>query len=140
MTQIFLGLGSNLGKREDYIRSAVAALAANNIKIEIISSLIETDPVGGPPQGKFLNAVVRAQTTLSPEELLTCLQSIEKKLGRVRTVPNGPRTIDIDILLFDDLQVNLPHLQIPHPRMHERKFVLDPLTEIAPEMLHRLTK
>ena len=140
MAQIFLGLGSNLGKREEYIRSTIAALAQNNIKIEIISSLTETDPVGGPPQGKFLNAVVQAQTTLSPEELLTCLQGIEKKLGRVRTVPNGPRTIDIDILLYDDIQMDLPHLRIPHPRMKERAFVLNPLTEIAPGMIHRLEK
>lgn len=139
MAQIFLGLGSNLGKREEYLRSAIAALAANNIKVEIISSLIETDPVGGPPQGKFLNAVVRVQTELSPEELLTCVQGIERRLGRERTVPNGPRTIDIDILLYDDIQINLPHLQIPHPRMKERSFVLNPLTEIAPEMLHRLS-
>ena len=140
MAQIFLGLGSNLGKREAYIRSAVAALVANSTKVEIISSLIETDPVGGPPQSKFLNAVIQGQTDLSPEELLVRIQDIEKKLGRERTVPNGPRTIDIDILLYDDIAVNLPHLQIPHPRMNQRPFVLNPLKEIAPEMLRRLEK
>lgn len=102
-----------------------------------MSSVIETEPVGGPPQGKYLNAVMEGSTTQTPEELLENITAIEKLMGRVRTVKDGPRVIDIDILLYDQLSVNLPHLTIPHPRMHSRVFVLEPLKEIAPYLFEK---
>ena len=140
MAKVFLGMGSNLGKREHYIQSAIAQLSPNHIDVWQISSFLETNPVSGPPQGKFLNIVVQAWTPLTPEDLLTRLQDIEEKLGRERTVVNGPRTIDIDILLYDDINLNLPHLIIPHPRMLEREFVMTPLREIAPQLADQLKK
>jgi|SRR3990167_1637187 len=138
MAEVFLGLGSNLGRREEYIQLAIAELPKNNINVTRISSFLENDAVGGPPQGKFLNVVLEASTELSPEELLTRIQQIETQLGRVRTVANGPRTIDIDILLYDHKKIGLPHLTIPHPRMLERKFVMIPLREIAPQVADKL--
>lgn len=96
---------------------------------------METDPVGGPPQPKFLNAVAKIETRLSPVELLNQCHGIEKELGRVRDVPNGPRPIDLDILLYDRLVLDTPRLTIPHPRMFERAFVLEPLKEIEPALL-----
>ena len=140
MAKVYLGMGSNLGKREHYIQSAIAQLSPNYIDVWQISSFLETNPVDGPPQGKFLNIVVQAWTPLTPEDLLTRLQDIEKNLGRERTVVNGPRTIDIDILLYDDIKLNLPNLIIPHPRMFERDFVMTPLKEIAPELVKELKK
>ena len=105
----------------------------NGIKILKQSSLIETEPAGGPPQGKFLNAVIEIETSLKPLELLNVLQNIEQQLGRVRSIPNAPRTIDLDILLYDQINMQTPGLTIPHPRMFEREFVLKPLKEIAPQ-------
>jgi 2-amino-4-hydroxy-6-hydroxymethyldihydropteridine diphosphokinase len=140
MAKVYLGLGSNLGKREHNIQSAIAQMSPNHIDVWQISSFMETNPVGGPPQGKFLNIVVQAWTPLTPDELLTRLQFIEKNLGRERTVRNGPRTIDIDILLYDEMKIDLPHLKIPHPRMLEREFVMSPLTEIAPDVANELKK
>ena len=131
---MFLGLGSNLGNRQDNITHAITELKEHKIDVERIATTIETDPVGGPPQGKFLNTVVKIQTALTAEQLLDLTQSIEKKLGRVRTQVNGPRTIDIDILLYNNQEVSTPRLTIPHPRMKEREFILKPLKEIAPEL------
>jgi len=102
MSTVYLGLGSNLGDRLDNIEQAVASLEDNGILILKQSTIIETEPVGGPPQEKFLNAVVQALTDLAPDKLLTVLKSIEKQQGRVKTVANGPRPIDLDILLYDD--------------------------------------
>lgn len=114
-------------------------LSGKGIILEKISSIIETDPVGGPPgQGKFLNAVVKIHTDLSPHALLACLQSIELGLGRVRKEHHGPRTIDLDILFYDDVVIQTPELTIPHPLMHEREFVMNPLNEIAPEKYKEL--
>jgi 2-amino-4-hydroxy-6-hydroxymethyldihydropteridine diphosphokinase len=131
---VYLGLGSNLGNRKKNIESAISELNNAGIKVERISSLVETDPVGGPPQGKFLNAVIKAKTSFSPEDLLEKLKHIEKMLGRKKTIVNGPRTIDIDILLYSRLKVSTPQLTIPHPRMFTRPFVMEPLKEIEPEI------
>ena len=137
MSVVYLGLGSNLGDREKNIRSAVEQLNSNGVKVRKLSGIIETHPVGGPPQGLFLNAVARAETAFSPQDLLKICLKIEAGLGRMRTIPSGPRTIDIDILLYDNFLINTPELVIPHPRMKEREFVMRPLREIAPNLLCR---
>lgn len=130
MAVVFLGLGSNLGDRRKNIQAAVELLTQAGIKVTRLSSIIETDPVGGPPQGLFLNAAAKAETALSPREVLNVIGRIESALGRVRTVKDGPRTIDIDILTYDNYQINEPDLVIPHPRMHDRDFVMRPLQEL----------
>ena len=140
MATVFLGLGSNLADREKNIKNAVRLLQNRHFIVDKISTLIETEPVGFLDQGKFLNAVLKGTTQLSPVDLLWHTQSIEKKLKRMRTIPNGPRTIDIDILLYDQERISTPRLTIPHPRMWERDFVLGPLKEIEPDFvleLHR---
>ncbi|MDN5345185.1 MAG: 2-amino-4-hydroxy-6-hydroxymethyldihydropteridine diphosphokinase [Clostridia bacterium] len=132
----YLGLGSNLGDREVNLRAAVAILGATaGITVEGLSSWYETTPVGKTDQGLFLNGVVRIKTTLSPRELLQCVLAIEQRLGRVRRERWGPRNIDIDILLYDALTIKEPDLEIPHPRLLERAFVLVPLAEIAPDLI-----
>lgn len=132
MAIVYLALGSNVGKRHVYIKRAVDALNAVGILVKRVSTIIETNPVGGPAQGKYLNAVLKAETRFSPEDLFQMILSIEHKLGRVRNVINGPRVIDIDILLYGDIKLINRRLIIPHPRMLERDFVMDPLEEIAP--------
>jgi 2-amino-4-hydroxy-6-hydroxymethyldihydropteridine diphosphokinase len=134
---VYLGLGSNLGNRENNIRMAIQRLEDNAIHLREMSSLIETDPVGGPPQDKFLNAVIKATTDHPPENLLDHLKTIERQLGRTETVRNGPRTIDLDILFYDDLRIETPRLTIPHPRMKEREFVMKPLAEIDPDLARK---
>lgn len=134
MAIAFLALGSNLGDRRAYIQKALDRLEANRIKVLKLSTIIETDPVGGPLQGKYLNAVVKVATEHSPEFLHRITQAIETRLGRIRKEINGPRVIDIDILLYDDIKLVTPRLMIPHPRMYERLFVMKPLKEIAPEL------
>ena len=124
-----------MGNRAAYIQQAVRELETRGIQITKMSSLIETEPVGGPPQGKYLNAVAECVTQLLPEDLLFTIQEIEKSIGRVKTVVGGPRVIDLDILLYDQIKINKPDLVIPHPRMHSRDFVLTPLKEIAPQLL-----
>lgn len=129
---MFLALGSNLGDRMSYLRAALDSLP----DVVAVSSVYETEPVGGSDdQGAYLNAVVELSTTLQPAQLLDVTQSIELKNHRVRIEKNGPRTLDIDILLFGDRVVDLPDLQIPHPRMWVRRFVLEPLAELAPELV-----
>ena len=135
MPTVYIALGSNLGNRHKNIQQAVLLLQNRGIQILKQSTLIETNPVGGPPQGKFLNAVIQVATTLTPQILLNELQLIEQKLGRVKTGVNGPRPIDLDILLYDDLKMTTALLTIPHPRMWERSFVTLPLNEIAPELV-----
>lgn len=125
----FLALGSNVGDRRRHLRDALAGLAALG-RITAVSSLYETDPVGFEAQGRFLNLVLRMDTTLSPRELLTGTRAIELAQGRKRTFPNAPRTLDIDLLLHDDRIVHEPGLEVPHPRMRDRLFVLIPLLEI----------
>jgi 2-amino-4-hydroxy-6-hydroxymethyldihydropteridine diphosphokinase len=120
-----------MGDRTRNIHDAVSLLDAAGVRTLRLSSIIETDPVGGPPQGLYLNAALKAETALTPAELLKATRSVEDKLGRVRTVKDGPRTIDIDILLYDELTVNEPDLVIPHPRMSQRAFVMVPLWEIG---------
>lgn len=140
MAKCFIGIGSNLGNREKNIRSAIEFLKKVKIKVLKESRLISTKPVGGPKQGKFLNAVLKVETKLSPLNLLKTLKAIEEKLGRVETIKNGPRTIDLDILLYEDRIIKTPQLTIPHPRMHKRNFVLKPLTEIAPDIARLIQK
>ena len=132
MKTVYLGIGSNLGDREGFIHKAISLLGQiAGVKVAKISSLYETDPVGGPPQGKFLNGALQIQTDLTPLELLNQLKSIEQFLGRRSRIKNGPREIDLDILIYADQRIQIPELQIPHPRMMEREFVLHPLREIA---------
>ena len=132
----FVGLGSNLGDRLGNLRSAARALARTpGIAVRRSSSVYETAPVGGPEQGDFLNAVVEIETGLEPRELLEVLQGIEQRLGRVRHERFGPRTIDLDLLTFDDEVIDEPDLTLPHPRMHERAFVVVPLLEIGAETI-----
>jgi len=135
---IYLGLGSNLGDRQKNIREAVSFLQKNAVAIEKISTIIETKPIGGPPQDKYLNAVIKCQTDLSPIQLLTVIQKIEKNLGRQRAIVNGPRTIDIDILLYGRLRISSAQLLIPHPRMSSRDFVMLPLKEIDPKLAEEI--
>ncbi len=128
----YLGLGSNLGDRLDHLRQGVELLQSHPaIRITRISSVYETAPVGPVEQPDFLNLVAAADTTLSPEELLSVAQEIERRLHRVRTIRWGPRTLDIDILLYGDRILHREELTIPHPRMEERAFVLIPLLEVA---------
>jgi len=135
----YIGLGSNLGDRALNIQLAIEKIKQiQNTKITKISSIIETLPVGGPAQGKFLNAAIEIQTNISCRELLKNLQTIESELGRLRTVKNGPRTIDLDILFCEDLQIREKDLIVPHPRIKEREFVLTPLREIAPGIVKKL--
>jgi 2-amino-4-hydroxy-6-hydroxymethyldihydropteridine diphosphokinase len=130
MSTVYLALGSNLGDRLQYIQKAIEELKACGLKILKLSTVIETDPLQAPPQGRFLNVVLKAQTHHSPEELILILQGIERKLGRVRKIFRGPRVIDIDILFYDDIKLITPQLLIPHPRCLERPFVMRPLEEI----------
>ena len=135
-----IGIGSNLGDREANIDSAVEMIDNTpGLKVAAKSSLYETEPVGGPPQGKYLNGALKLECSLDPHELLKELNLIEARLGRIREGLNCPRTIDLDILLFDDVVINSESLTIPHPRMTERLFVLEPLAEIAPETVHPIT-
>ena len=128
----FLGIGSNLGDRRKNIRLALEKISSlKNTKIVKLSKIIETDPVGGPSrQGKFLNAVLKIKTDLTPLKLLKQLQKIENEVGRRRTVRWGPRTIDLDILLFGDKVIERKELKVPHPRLMERDFVLKPLLSL----------
>lgn len=138
MSRVYLGIGSNLGNRREYIRKAIALLKENKIKVRKKSRIIETLPVGGPKQGKFLNAVIEVKTELKPVELLRTLKGIERQLGRKKTVRFGPRPIDLDILFFDDLKIKTDNLEIPHPRIYDREFVLKPLSQIAPVFARRI--
>lgn len=131
MSNVYLGLGSNLGDRKKNLDLAVEKIGQLPDTIVIKHSKIyETDPVGYLEQDKFLNAVVKIQTTLAPVALLKRLQAIEYELKRTREIHWGPRTIDIDILLYDEISMDLPELKIPHPRMHEREFVMIPLRDV----------
>jgi 2-amino-4-hydroxy-6-hydroxymethyldihydropteridine diphosphokinase len=141
-TLALIGLGSNLGDRSRHLDAAVAALAARpDCLVRAVSSYHETAPVGGPPgQGDYLNAAAAVETTLEPLELLHVLQELEKQAGRVRTVHWGERTLDLDLLLYGDRVIATVELQVPHPLMASRRFVLAPLAEIAPEAVDPLTE
>jgi len=137
MSIVYLGLGSNVGDRQAAIDAALGHLEAlPHTRVFAVSSVIETDPVGFTDQPRFLNAVAGLETDLSPFDLLDELQRIESRLGRVRTRRWGPRTIDLDILLYDDQVIQTDHLTIPHPLMAERRFVLGPLAEVADDVRH----
>lgn len=130
--QAFLGLGSNIGSRLETLQRALDLLDAEpGIRVQRCSRVWETDPVGGPEQDDFLNVVLEIDTDLEPHELLGACSRVEAQLGRTRDVRWGPRTIDIDILLIDDLAISDDRLIVPHPRMHERAFVLLPLLELV---------
>jgi 2-amino-4-hydroxy-6-hydroxymethyldihydropteridine diphosphokinase len=131
----FLGLGSNLGDRRAHLRRAVELLEADG-DLVAVSPLYETDPVGGPPgQGPYLNVVVELRTAASARALLERCARLERDAGRVRTVRFGPRTLDADVLLVGTARVDDPDLVVPHPRMHERRFVLAPLADLAPDLV-----
>jgi len=136
---VFLALGSNLGNRRQYIQHAIDLLEKNKIHVRQQAAIIETDPVGGPQQGPFLNTVVEVETDLPPEDLLEQILKIENQLERKRSVKNAPRTIDIDILLYDQIAFRSPQLIIPHPRMLERNFVMTPLKEITPARVNTIS-
>jgi 2-amino-4-hydroxy-6-hydroxymethyldihydropteridine diphosphokinase len=127
----FLALGSNLGEREHHLRQAVTAMP----DVVAVSPVYETGPVGGPEQGRYLNAVVELDTTASPRELLAVCRRLEETAARVRVERWGPRTLDVDVLLVGDLVVDEPDLEVPHPRMWQRRFVLAPLADLAPELV-----
>jgi 2-amino-4-hydroxy-6-hydroxymethyldihydropteridine diphosphokinase len=139
MKTAYLGLGSNIGDREQNLKDALAKLAAPDLRVARLSSVYETEPVGFTAQRWFLNLVVEIETELFPLQLLSRIAKIEQALGRARTVKNGPRTLDVDILLYGRAVVRSAKLEIPHPRMAERRFVLAPLAELAPELRHPVT-
>jgi 2-amino-4-hydroxy-6-hydroxymethyldihydropteridine diphosphokinase len=127
----YLGIGSNLGSRRKNIQEAIKRInALKNTKVIKVSKIIETQALGGPPQGKFLNAAIKVQTSFNPPAFLKQLKRIEKDLGRHKTVRFGPRTIDLDILLYGNKIINRKELKVPHPRMFEREFVMEPLCQI----------
>lgn len=136
MISSFIGLGSNIEPREDYLKRAIKLLKTQKeIKVEKVSSIYETVPVGYVNQDKFLNQVVKVSTSLSAIDLLDVCQSIERDLGREETFEDGPRTIDLDILLYNQEYRQLDRLKIPHPRLHERAFVLIPLNDVGPDRI-----
>jgi len=138
MTTALVSLGSNLDDRAAALRQSLELLARHEaVRVTATSSFHETSPAGGPaPQEKFLNAAALLETTLPPRELLSILQRVENDLGRVRDQRWGPRTIDLDLLLYDQIELDLPELTLPHPRMSFRRFVLEPAAEIAADMIH----
>jgi 2-amino-4-hydroxy-6-hydroxymethyldihydropteridine diphosphokinase len=140
MTGIHLSLGSNIGERAESIARAIAELRGRGVRVVMRSSLYETEPVEFLAQGWFLNCVVEVETDLAAGELMRLLLDIERGMGRERMTPKGPRIIDVDILLFGSQVVREADLEIPHPRMAERRFVLVPLTEIAPSARHPVLK
>jgi 2-amino-4-hydroxy-6-hydroxymethyldihydropteridine diphosphokinase len=128
----FLGLGSNLGDRQGYLRQAVSEIP----DLVAVSPVYETVPVGGPAgQDDYLNIVAELDTQRTPRELLALAHGLEETAGRVRTVRNGPRTLDVDVLLVGDLVIDEPDLVVPHPRMWERRFVVEPLGDLAPDLV-----
>jgi len=136
VARVFLGMGSNLGDREAYLASAIQALADQGIRPDIVSPCYETEPWGVREQPWFLNAVCSATTELGPHALLNRIKAIEVDLGRVATVRYGPRTLDIDILLYDQLVIATPRLNIPHAGLLGRASAMVPLADIAPEVVH----
>jgi len=138
----YIGLGSNVGERAETLMRALKAIdSADGVTMRMVSQMIETDPAGGPPgQGRYLNGAAELATVLEPMELLELLQDVEGALGRDRSSEQrwGPRTCDLDILLMGEVVVRSERLTVPHPRMHERLFVLRPLAQIAPDAVHPL--
>ena len=137
MARAHVGLGANLGEREETLSRALELLAATaGIEVVAVSSFRETDPVGYLDQPRFLNGAAMLETSLSPRELLDALLAVERELGRTREGARfGPRTVDLDLLLYGDAQLDEPGLTLPHPRLHERRFALEPLAELDPELV-----
>ncbi len=133
---VYLSLGSNVGDREENLRAAIATLGDAGVRVTRVSSFYETEPVDFLEQPWFLNCVVEGETATAALELLRALRQIEMRMGSKKLVPKGPRRIDVDILLYGSETIDTPELQVPHPRMHLRRFVLVPLAEIAPEARH----
>jgi 2-amino-4-hydroxy-6-hydroxymethyldihydropteridine diphosphokinase len=136
--QVYIGLGSNVGDRQRALTRALGALAARGLAPAACSSLYLTEPVQAPPQEWFLNQAAAFATSLSPREVLRACLEVEAEMGRVREVFRGPRTIDLDLLLHGAAVIDSDELRVPHPRLHERLFVLVPLSEIAPTLVHPL--
>lgn len=136
MKTVYLSLGSNVGDRERSLQGSIDLLGEAGLRILRSSPVYETEPLEYRAQGWFLNLVLEAESGLFPLQLLHKIQRVEKELGRRRTVAKGPRSIDIDILLFGKFVVETPELVIPHPKMHERRFVLEPMAELAPDLRH----
>lgn len=136
MTTVFLSLGSNIGDREKNVARAIEALEMHGLRVTCRSSLYETEPLEIRDQAWFLNCAIAIETELAPQPLMAMLFAIERGMGRERRIPKGPRLIDMDILLYGSDVIREPSLEIPHPRMAERKFVLAPLAEIAGEVNH----
>jgi 2-amino-4-hydroxy-6-hydroxymethyldihydropteridine diphosphokinase len=133
---VYISLGSNLGDRAATLARAVEAMTAAGIRVVRQSSLYVTEATDGPPQAWFLNAVVQAETPLMPLQLLRAVQQIERDLGRRRLTPRGPRTLDLDILLYGSSVIHKRELEVPHPRLPARRFVLAPLAELVPTLRH----
>ncbi|MBL8218194.1 MAG: 2-amino-4-hydroxy-6-hydroxymethyldihydropteridine diphosphokinase [Bryobacterales bacterium] len=140
MKTVYLALGSNLGDRVANLREAIGGLTKAGLTVTAVSSIYETRAMYKTDQPDFLNLVVEAKTQLLPKVMIRRLQKIERELGRRRLMANGPRTIDIDVLLFGRFVIQTPELTVPHPRMEERRFVLEPLAEIAASVRHPVTK
>ena len=136
---VYLSLGSNLGDREANLRTAIARLGEIG-NVIAVSSFFETEPIEFDAQPWFLNCAVALRTELMPKLFLAKIQAIEQEMGRRRVQPKGPRSIDIDVLLFGNSVISAPKLEVPHPAMHQRRFVLEPLMEIAPEVRHPVLK
>ncbi|HUA60732.1 MAG TPA: 2-amino-4-hydroxy-6-hydroxymethyldihydropteridine diphosphokinase [Verrucomicrobiae bacterium] len=139
MKTIYLSLGSNIGRREAHLDAAIERLNAPDLRVLRVSPTYETEPVDYTSQPLFLNLVLEAETTLFPMQLLARVGRIERVLGRVRSVPKGPRIIDIDVLLYGQSIIRTAKLEIPHPRMAERRFVLAPLADLSPDLRHPAT-
>lgn len=139
MKLVYLGLGSNIGDREAMIEAALQELDQGELGLNRRSGFYETEPMGMPDQRWFLNMVAEFQTELFPVQLLHRLQRVEAQFGRLRTLPNGPRTLDIDILLYSNVVLKTSQLEVPHPRFRERRFVLAPLAELNPELRDPVT-
>ena len=136
MSTVYIGIGSNLGNREENCRNAIKLLIESGIKVTKLSSKLETEPWGVVDQPKFINMAIKAEVDQEPSDLLRVLKNIETELGRRTEIRWGPRVIDLDILLYDDQIISTADLEIPHPEMRDRDFVLKPLAEIAPDIRH----
>ena len=140
MPIVYLGIGSNMGRKKDNCEAALSRLSEHNITVLERSSLLETEPWGVRDQPGFINMAAKVETVLAPEELLRVLKKIEGDAGRTEGPRWGPRVIDLDILFYDDLVMHSASLEIPHPHITSREFVLKPLAEIAPDLLHPVLK
>jgi 2-amino-4-hydroxy-6-hydroxymethyldihydropteridine diphosphokinase len=134
--KVYLSLGSNVGNREENLRQAIALLAEAGVTVARVSSVYETEPVDYREQEWFLNCVVEGETDVKAEELLRRLRETETGMGSRRVIAKGPRLMDMDILLYGDETIQTPELEVPHPRMLQRRFVMEPLAEIAPALMH----